>query len=145
MANLVISRVSTGSAIKDKLTEGDVGLNHGDVSTAATTLEEILYIRHDDAVNPITDLKLYIDNLSEILSWADAVVNDGLLLDTDNDGNFDVSIKTGIGDSLVNAINLGAINPGEEKVIRLKIKVPTSVSATGVRKFNTNFEFDFTP
>lgn len=142
--NLIISRSSSGSNIADNLTNDELGLNHGNVNTNVTTLEEIIYIRHD-AINAITDLKLYIDNLLELLGWGDADSNCGLLIDTNNDNIFNLNFKTGQGDSLVNAINLGDINPSEEKVIKLKIKVPGDEDAPGTRKFNLHFNFDFTP
>jgi len=142
---LTVSRSSLGSAIADNLSDDELGLNHGSVDTNVTTLEEVLYIRHDDSINPITDLKIYIENLAELLEWGDANSNEGLLIDTDNNGLFDLNFKTGQGDSVTNAINLGDINPSEEKVIRLKIKVPGDEDEPGIRKFNKHFNFDFTP
>lgn len=142
--NVIISRSSSGDNIEDFLTNSEVGLNHGEVSTNANTLEEIIYIRHD-SLNAITDVKLYIDGLSELLDWGNADANDGLLVDIDNDGSYDFNFKAGQGDSLVNGISIGDINSGQEKTIRLKINVPSSESTEGIRKFNLNLGYDYTP
>lgn len=142
--NVIVSRSSSGSEIQDNLSESEVGLNHGDVPTNSNTLEEILYISHD-SLNTITDIKIYIDNLAELLVWGDANNSDGLLIDTDNNGIYDLNFKTGQGDALVNGINIGNVNSGQEKVIRLKINIPGSEDTEGIRKFNLNFTYDYTP
>jgi len=139
----IISRSSSDLEIKDRLINNQIGINHGEVTNNITTLEEIFFIRHD-GINPIQNLKIFLDGLSEILQWADDNAGDGLLLDTNNNGTFDVNFKTGIGDSLVNAINLGDINPAEEKIIVIKIKVPSGESNEGIRNFNLKYNFDFT-
>jgi hypothetical protein len=141
--NITISRSSNGDQVKDGL-HGDLkGINHGEVTNNVTTLEEVFYISHD-GVSPITDVILFIDDLSELIAWSDLTAGDGLLVDTNNDGNFDVNIKSGSGNSLIDSIFLGDINSGEEKVIRFKIKVPSSDVSVGVRNFNLNFNFDYT-
>ena len=142
--NLVVARISLGEDVSDKLFDDDYGLNHGDVTNNMSTLEEILYLRHDDP-NPITDVKLHIDGLAELLQMADTDPSYGLLMDTDNDSVYDSVFKTGQGDSLPNAINLGSIAPSSEKIIRVKINVPSTVNVAGVRSFNLNFNFDYTP
>ncbi len=141
--DLTISRSSSGANIQDHLTNDQRGINHGDVTNNVITLEEIFYIRHN-GTNLITDLKIYLDGLAEILQWADANAGDGLLLDSNNDNTFDINFKTGVGDSLANAINIGNINPLEEKIIVVKIKVPAGESNEGIRNFNLKFNFDFT-
>lgn len=141
--DLTISRSSSGANIQDHLSDDQRGINHGDVTNNVTTLEEIFYIRHNGS-NPVTDLKLYLDGLAEILQWANDNAGDGLLLDSNNDDTFETNFKTGVGDSLVNAINLGDINPLEEKIIKVKIKVPGGESNEGIRNFNLKFDFDFT-
>ena len=133
--NLIISRSSSGANIQDRLINDQIGINHGEVTNNVTTLEETLFIRHT-GTELIENLSIHLDGLSELLQWADDNAGDGLLIDTNNDLNFDVNIKTGIGDSLANAINLGDINPGVEKIIRVKIKIPTGESTEGVRNFN---------
>jgi LEA14-like dessication related protein len=140
---LKISRSSDGKQIKDKLDADQIGINHGEVTNNVTTLEEVFYISHD-GVSPITNVKFYIDGLAEILSWADANAGDGLVIDTNNDDTFDINIKTGVGDTLGTAINLTDINPAEEKVIKVKIKVPAGESDVGIRNFNLKFNYDFT-
>jgi len=141
--NLIISRVAGGANIKDRLVNDQTGINHGEVTNNVTTLEEIFYISHT-GTELIEDLKLYLDGLAELLEWADANAGDGLLIDSDNDQNYESNVKTGLGDSLANAIDLGDINPAEEKIIRVKIKVPTGESVPGVRNFNLKFNYDFT-
>lgn len=141
--DLIISRSSSGADIKDRLINDQIGINHGEVTNNVTTLEEIFFIRHT-GVNPITDLKVFIQGLAELLEWADDNVGDGLLLDVNNDSTFESNFKTGQGDTLANAITLGDINPSEEKVIRVKIKIPGGETDAGVRNFNLNFNFDFT-
>lgn len=143
VVNLIISRSSSGAQIRDRLINDQIGTNHGEVTNNVTTLEELFFIRHD-GVDPIQNLKVFLDGLLEILQWADSNAGDGLLLDTNNNGTFDVNFKTGVGDSLVNAINLGDINPAEEKVIVVKINVPSGESNEGIRNFNLNYNFDFT-
>ena len=144
MAGIItISRESSGPAIEDFLSDNDKGLNHGDVVTKATTLEEIIYIRHD-GLSPITNLGIYIENNSELIGWGDANSAEGLLIDIDNNGTFDANFKTGVGDSISNAIVLGSINSGQEKIIRLKVTGPGSVASTGIKKFDLRFDFDFT-
>ena len=141
--DLIISRVSEGSNIQDKLVDDAVGINHGEVANNIETLEEVYYIRHNGTAG-ITDLKVYLDGLPELIEWSDANLGDGLLMDVDNDENFETNFISGIGDTLANAIPLGDVNVGEEKIIRVKIKVPGSESVEGVRKFNLNFDFDYT-
>lgn len=140
---LTVSRNSSGVDISDFLIEDEKGINHGSVNTNYNTLEEVLYIRHD-GVNPITGLAIYVENASELLGWADADNSKGLQIDIDNDGNYDTSFRTGVGDSVGTAISLGDLNPGQEKVVRLKIEVPSSVSTPGTRKFNTRFTYEYT-
>lgn len=133
--NLIIARSSNGVNIQDRLINDQIGINHGEVTNNVTTLEEIFFISHT-GINLIENLKVFLDGLVELLEWADTNAGDGLLIDTNNDLTFDVNIKTGIGDSLANAINLGNIDPGAEKIIRVKIKVPTGEATEGVRNFN---------
>ena len=141
--SLIISRVSGGDNIEDSLINDQVGINHGEVTNNVTTLEEIFYISHT-GTELIENLKVYLDGLSELLDWADANAGDGLLIDADNDQNFESNIKTGVGDSLANAISLGDINPGAEKIIRVKIKIPTGESNPGVRNFPLKYNYDAT-
>ena len=141
--NLIISRVSSGANIQDRLINDQIGINHGEVTNNVTTLEEIFYISHTGTAL-IENLKVYLDGLAELLQWADDNVGDGLLIDTNNDQTFDSNIKTGLGDSLANAISLGDINPGAEKIIIVKIKVPTGENIPGVRNFNLKYNYDFT-
>ena len=141
--NLIISRSSSGANIQDRLTNDEIGINHGEVTNNVTTLEETFFIRHT-GTELIENLKVYMDGLSELLEWADAKAGDGLLIDADNDQTFESNIKTGVGDSLANAISLGDINPAEEKIIRVKIKITTGESTEGVRKFNLNYNYNFT-
>lgn len=141
--NLIIARSSSGANIQDRLINDQLGINHGEVTNNVTTLEEVFFISHT-GTNLIENLKLYLNGLAELLEWADDNAGDGLLIDTNNDLTFDVNIKTGIGDSLANAINLGDINPGAEKIIRVKIKVPTGEATEGVRNFNLKARYDFT-
>lgn len=141
--DLIISRNSGGVNIQDRLINDQYGINHGEVTNNVATLEEIFYIRHTGTAL-IENLKVYLDGLSELLAWADTNAGDGLLIDSDNDENFESNIKTGLGDSLVNAINLGDINPAEEKIIRVKIKVPSGENIVGVRNFNLKYNYDFT-
>lgn len=141
--DLIVSRSSSGVNIQDRLINDQIGINHGEVTNNVTTLEEIFFIRHT-GVNLIQNLKVYMDGLSELLGWADSNAGDGLLIDIDNDQIFESNIKTGTGDSLINAINLGNINTAEEKIIRVKIKVPTAESVSGIRNFNLKFNYDFT-
>ena len=135
--NLIISRSSSGANIQDRLTNDEIGINHGEVTNNVTTLEETFFIRHT-GTELIENLKVYMDGLSELLEWADAKAG------ADNDQTFESNIKTGVGDSLANAISLGDINPAEEKIIRVKIKIPTGESIEGVRKFNLKYNYDFT-
>lgn len=141
--NLIIARSSGGANIQDRLINDQIGINHGEVTNNVTTLEEIFFISHT-GTNLIQNLKVFLDGLAELLEWADANTGDGLLIDADNDENFESNIKTGLGDSLVNAISLGDINPGAEKIIRIKIKIPIEESDAGVRNFNLKFDYDFT-
>jgi hypothetical protein len=141
--SLTVARSSGGSQIKDKLANDQIGINHGEVTNNVETLEEIFYLTHD-GLNAITDLKLYIEGLSEIIQWADDNANDGILLDSNNDGVYNFNIKTGLGDTLANAINLGNINSGEEKIIKVKIKVPSGEYTVGIRNFYLKFNYDFT-
>ena len=141
--DLIISRNSSGQNIQDRLINDQVGINHGEVTNNVTSLEEIFYIRHT-GTELIENLKVYMDGLSELLEWADANAGDGLLIDSNNDQNFDSNIKTGVGDSLANAIDIGDINPAEEKIIRVKIKVPSGESTIGARNFNLKFNYDNT-
>lgn len=141
--DLIISRVSNAKAISDKLVNDEVGINHGEVTNNVETLEEIFYIRHNGTAE-ITNLKVYLDGLSELLEWSGANSGDGLLLDANNDEVFETNFITGVGDSLANAIVLGDLNVAEEKIIRIKIKVPGNEDTEGVRKFNLNFDFDYT-
>lgn len=141
--NLIISRVSEGEAIKDKLANSELGLNHGETCNNITTLNEKLFIRHN-GTEKITDLKLYVSNLAELLEWSDAISNDGLLIDLDNDEVFETNVKTGVADTDSNSILIGDLEPAEETIIRLKIKVPSSELEVGIRKFNLNFNFDYT-
>jgi hypothetical protein len=140
---LTISRSSGGKQIKDSLQNDLKGINHGEVTNNVTTLEEIFYITHD-GVSPITNVKMYIDGLAEVLAWADSNANDGIVIDTNNDDTFDTNIKTGVGDSLANAIVLTDINAAEEKVIKVKIKVPGGENTAGIRNFNLKFNYDYT-
>jgi len=140
MANIDISRYSNGLKFQDKLSEGSKGLNHGTITNGSETLEEIFFIRHD-SLNNLTNIKLYIDNLSEIINWADTTEGDGILLDLDNDNIYETNISSILGSSLATAINLPDINTLSEKVIRIKIKVPESVSTIGVRHFNFKLEY----
>ena len=117
MVDLIISRSSLGIDIKDKLTDNEIGINHGEITNNAITLEEVFYIRHN-GTSHIDNLKLYLSNLSELLTWADTTTGDGLLLDSDNDDVFETNFLTGVGDSLANAITLGTINATEEKIIK---------------------------
>lgn len=141
--NLVISRVQGGKEIKDKLVNDEVGINHGEVANNVTTLEEFFYLRHDGTAE-ITNLKAYLDGSVELLEWADANSGDGLVLDANNDDVFETNFATGVGDNVSNAVVIGSINVGEEKVIRVKIKVPGAEDTEGIRKFNLNFNFDYT-
>ena len=140
MANVKISRTTNGFKLQDILTDDSLGLNHGFSTNSGTTLEEILYISHDSLI-PITGVKLFINNLTEVLTWADTTVNDGILLDLDNNGVYEINVNTGLGNSLANAINLPDINPASELVIRVKIKVPDGESVIGARSFNLNIEY----
>ena len=141
--DLIISRSSSGVNIQDKLINDQIGINHGEVTNNITSLEEIFFIRHTGTAL-IENLIVFMDGLAELLEWADTNAGDGLLLDIDNDQTFESNIKTGVGDSLANAINLGDINPGAEKIIRIKIKIPTGESDVGVRNFNLKYRYDFT-
>lgn len=141
--DLIISRSSSGVNIQDRLINDQIGINHGEVTNNITSLEEIFFIRHTGTAL-IENLKVFMDGLTELLEWADDNAGDGLLLDIDNDQTFESNIKTGVGDSLANAINLGDINPGAEKIIRIKIKIPTGESDVGVRNFNLKYRYDFT-
>lgn len=141
--DLIISRSSSGANIQDRLINDQLGINHGEVTNNVTTLEEIFYIRHTGTAL-IENLKVYLEGLSELLTWADDNAGDGLLIDSDNDQTYESNVKTGVGDSLANAINLGDINPAEEKIIRVKIKVPSGESSEGVRNFNLKFNYDNT-
>jgi len=141
--NLIISRVSGGANIQDRLINDQVGINHGEVTNNITTLEETFFIRHTGTAL-IENLKVYLEGLAELLEWADDNAGDGLLIDANNDQTFESNIKTGLGDSLANAISLGDINPAEEKIIRVKIKIPTGEAIEGVRKFNLKYNYDFT-
>jgi len=141
--DLIISRNSSGQNIQDRLINDQLGINHGEVTNNVTSLEEIFYIRHTGTAL-IENLKVYLDGLAELLAWADANAGDGLLIDADNDQTYEANIKTGVGDSLANAINIGDINPAEEKIIRVKIKVPSGESTIGARNFNLKYNYDFT-
>ena len=141
--DLIISRSSSGVNIQDRLINDQIGINHGEVTNNITSLEEIFFIRHTGTAL-IENLIVFMDGLAELLEWADTNAGDGLLLDIDNDQTFESNIKTGVGDSLANAINLGDINPGAEKIIRIKIKIPTGESDVGVRNFNLKYRYDFT-
>lgn len=141
--DLIISRNSSGANIQDRLINDQTGINHGEVTNNVTTLEEIFYIRHT-GTELIENLKVYMDGLAELIEWADANAGDGVLIDADNDGIYEVNIKTGAGDTLVSAINLGTINPAEEKVIRVKIQVPSGEDTIGARNFNLKYNYDYT-
>ena len=141
--NLIIARSSNGANIQDRLINDQIGINHGEVTNNVTTLEEIFFISHT-GTELIQNLKVYLSGLAELLEWADDNSGDGLLIDVDNDQTFESNIKTGVGDSLATAINLGDINPAAEKIIRVKIKIPTGESEEGVRNFNLKFNYDFT-
>lgn len=140
---LTVSRSSSGAEIQDFLSEGEKGLNHGNVATNTNTLEEVLYITHD-GTEQITGLAIYIENATELLEWADVDVTKGLLADTDNDGVYDYTFKTGVGDGLGTAIALGDLAPATEKVIRLKIVVPGDEDEEGIRKFDIKFDYTYT-
>lgn len=141
--DLIISRNSGGVNIQDRLINDQVGINHGEVTNNVTTLEELFFIRHT-GIALIQNLKVYMDGLAELLEWSDNNAEDGLLIDANNNEIYEFNIKTGIGDSLANAINLGDINPAEEKIIRVKIKVPSGENIEGVRNFNLKYNYDFT-
>lgn len=141
--DLIISRSSSGVNIQDRLINDQIGINHGEITNNVTTLEEIFYIRHT-GTELIENLKVYVDGLAELLTWADTNAGDGLLIDADNNQTYEANVKTGLGDSLANAISLGDINPGAEKIIRVKIKIPTGEAVVGVRNFNLKYNYDFT-
>ena len=141
--DLIISRSPNGANIQDRLINHQLGTNHGEVTNNISSLEEIFYIRHTGTAL-IQNLKIYMDGLAELLAWADANAGDGLLVDADNNQTFEANIKTGLGDTLATAINLGDINPAEEKIIRVKIKIPSGETLEGVRNFNLKYNYDFT-
>lgn len=141
--DLIISRNSSGVNIQDRLINDQLGVNHGEVTNNITTLEEIFYIRHTGTAL-IQNLKVYLDGLAELLTWADVNAGDGLLIDADNDQTYESNIKTGVGDTLATAIVLGDINPAEEKIIRVKIKIPSGESVEGIRNFNLKYDYDST-
>ena len=141
--DLIISRNSSGANIQDRLVNDQTGINHGEVTNNVTTLEEIFYISHT-GTELIENVKIYMDGLAELLEWADANAGDGLLIDADNDEVYEVNVKTGSVDSLGTAINIGTINPAEEKVIRVKIKTPSGEDTIGARNFNLKFNYDYT-
>lgn len=69
---LIVSETITGAEVSDILAGGDSGLDYGQVtngsyapvtSQAANTGQQDLFLRHD-GVNPITDVKLYVDQFS---------------------------------------------------------------------------------
>lgn len=141
--DLIISRTTNGSNIQDKLIDSQVGINHGEVTNNVESLEEVWYIRHN-GTEDINNLKVYLENLPELLEWADSFEGFGLLLDVDDDGEFAVNFKTGVGDILANAIDLGNIVAATEKIISIKIKVPGNEDTVGIRNFDLQFNFDYT-
>jgi hypothetical protein len=85
---LVVSETVNGAEVSDGLSGGDTGLSYGQVvngsycpvvSQAANTGQQDLYLFHD-GVQPITDVKLYIDVYSGTYGGADTAGNDYALL-----------------------------------------------------------------
>jgi len=81
---LTVSETITGAEVSDVLAGGDSGLDYGQVtngnfspviSQAGNTGQQDIFLRHD-GVNPITDVKLYVDTFSGTYGGADSAVND---------------------------------------------------------------------
>jgi len=82
---LIVSETITGAEVSDVLAGGDSGLDYGQVTNgsyapvtsqaASNTGQQDLFLRHN-GVNPITDVKLYVDTFSGTYGGADSAVND---------------------------------------------------------------------
>lgn len=81
---LTISETITGAEVSDALAGGDLGLDFGQanngsytpvISQSANTGQQDLYLFHD-GLNPITDVKLYLDVFSGTYGGADSAAGD---------------------------------------------------------------------
>jgi len=88
MVTLTVSETITGTEVADGLAGGDNGLDYGQVvngsycpvtTQSANTGQQDLYLSHD-GVNPITDVKMYVDVYSGTYGGADTAANDYALL-----------------------------------------------------------------
>ena len=82
---LTVSETVTGSEVADVLAGLDTGLDLGQVvngayspitSQAANTGQQEVYIRHDAVVDPITNVKTYVDTFSGTYGGADTAGDD---------------------------------------------------------------------
>lgn len=81
---LIVSETITGAEVSDALSGGDSGLDYGQVtngafspviSQASNTGQQDLYLRHD-GTQPITDVKIYVAEMSGNYGGADSASND---------------------------------------------------------------------
>jgi hypothetical protein len=82
---LVVSETVTGSNVSDSLAGGSTGLDFGQVtngayspliSQAANTGHQDIYISHNAATDPVTDVKLYISQYSGTYGGANTAAGD---------------------------------------------------------------------
>lgn len=82
---LTIAKTLTGAAVADALAGGGSGVDIGPVvngeygpliNKIANTGWQDLYLSHDAAVDPITNVKTYIDEFSQTYGGADSAAND---------------------------------------------------------------------
>lgn len=83
--NLTISKTLSGTAVADSLAGGGTGVDLGSVvngeytpiiSKSANTGWQALYIRHNATIDPITNVKTFIDEFSQAYGGADSAAND---------------------------------------------------------------------
>ena len=82
---LTVSETVTGAEVSDVLAGADTGLDLGQVvngayspitSQASNTGEQVVYIRHDATIDPVTNVKTYVDTFSGTYGGADSAAND---------------------------------------------------------------------
>ena len=81
---LTVSETITGAEVSDILAGGDSGLDYGQtvngayspvISQGSNTGQQDIFLRHD-GVNPITDVKIYVDEYSGVYGGANSAATD---------------------------------------------------------------------
>ena len=83
--SLTVSKTLGGAAVSDALAGGGTGVDLGQVvngkyapitSQASNTGHQDIYIKHDAAADPITEVKTFVAQYSQTYGGADSAVND---------------------------------------------------------------------